>query len=221
VAQPSPLVYVPLLLRLENDPNMPLGDIRVRISKNGDMSQGEDVLFDSIADKVTQFTAELAGEGGDEKPMILIADTGIRSQAMLPVTPRKIAHAQSCLPPGGVADHPIHLKVLRKGSPNLTLIDLPGIAYNTADQGLAGDIAEMTKSLIVKYITPPDMIIVVVLPAADDFGAHEAIKLANIHDPTGTRTLGVVTKVSRYTSHTGIYIYSYIYIYVRINLIHY
>ena len=71
---------VPLLLRLENDPNMPLGDIRVRISKNGDMSQGEDVLFDSIADKVTQFTAELAGEGGDEKPMILIVDTGIRSQ---------------------------------------------------------------------------------------------------------------------------------------------
>ena len=101
---------------------------------------------------------------------------------------------------GGVADLPIHLKVIRKDSPNLTLIDLPGIAYNTSDQGLSGDIAELTKSLIVKYITPPDMIIVVVLPAADDFGAHESIKLASIHDPTGMRTLGVVTKVNVYST---------------------
>ena len=92
-------------------------------------------------------------------------------------------------------DSPIHLKVMRKGSPNLNLIDLPGIAYNSHDQGLDGDIAELTKSLIVKYITPPDMIIVVVLPAADDFGAHESIKLARMYDPTGMRTLGVVTKV--------------------------
>ena len=97
--------------------------------------------------------------------------------------------------PGGVADFPIHLKIMRKDSPNLTLIDLPGIAYNTSDQGLDGDIAELTKNLIIKYITPPDMIIVVVLPAVDDFGAHESIKLARIHDPTGMRTLGVVTKV--------------------------
>ena len=47
-----------------------------------------------------------------------------------------------------------------------------------------------------RYINKEDMIIIVVIPAADDFGAHESIKLANEHDPNGTRTLGVVTKVS-------------------------
>ena len=63
---------VPLLLRLESNPSMLPGDIRVRISKTGDMSQGEDIQFDSIADKVNQLTVELAGEGG-AKPSIALS----------------------------------------------------------------------------------------------------------------------------------------------------
>ncbi len=58
-------------------------------------------------------------------------------------------------------DSPIQLKVQRRDSPNLTLIDLPGIAYNSADESLVGSIADMTKSLIDKYIQEPNMIIVV------------------------------------------------------------
>ena len=55
---------VPLLLRLENDPSMQPGEIRARISKTAEMSQGEDISVDSIADKVSQYTMELAGGGG-------------------------------------------------------------------------------------------------------------------------------------------------------------
>ena len=40
------------------------GEIRARISKTAEMSQGEDVSLDLIADKVSQYTVELAGEGG-------------------------------------------------------------------------------------------------------------------------------------------------------------
>ena len=55
---------VPLLLRLENDPSMQPGEVRARISKTADMSQGEDVSIELIAKKISQFTLELAGEGG-------------------------------------------------------------------------------------------------------------------------------------------------------------
>ena len=92
---------------------------------------------------------------------------------------------------------------MRKDSPNITMIDLPGIAYNSADVNITGDIAQMTKSLIDKYIQSPDMIIVVVVPAADDFGAHESIKMASVHDPAGLRTLGVVTKTDRIETGNG------------------
>ena len=92
---------------------------------------------------------------------------------------------------------------MRKDSPNITLIDLPGIAYNSADEHLTDDISELTKNLITKYIQPPDMIIVVVVPASDDFASHESIKMATLHDPAGLRTLGVVTKTDRIETGKG------------------
>lgn len=39
------------------------------------------------------------------------------------------------------------------------------------------------------------MVILAVVPAVDDFGNCEALKLAQEVDPDGSRTLGVVTKV--------------------------
>ena len=57
------------------------------------------------------------------------------------------------------------------------------------------DIHAETTELVRKYIARPDMIVLVVLPAVDDFHNAEAIKLAQKVDPDGARTLGVVTKV--------------------------
>ena len=71
---------VPLLLRLENDPSMQPGEVRARISKTAEMSQGEDVSLDLIADKVSRYTVELAGEGGTwtrswrKRSMITVVD---------------------------------------------------------------------------------------------------------------------------------------------------
>lgn len=50
------------------------------------------------------------------------------------------------------------------------------------------------KSLVRKYIVPEDMIVLVVMPATEDFNNVEAIKLAREVDKNGKRTLGVVTK---------------------------
>ena len=60
--------------------------------------------------------------------------------------------------------------------------------------GVQGDIHEVTKGLVESFIKDPNMVILVVIPATDDFGNAEALKLAKQHDPHGTRTLGVVTK---------------------------
>jgi hypothetical protein len=56
------------------------------------------------------------------------------------------------------------------------------------------DIHAQTSELVRKYIASPDMIVLVVLPAVDDFHNAEAIKVAQEVDPDGARTLGVVTK---------------------------
>ena len=74
----------------------------------------------------------------------------------------------------------------------VTLIDLPGITHISDDP--LSNIHTDTTDLVRKYISPSDMIVLVVVPATDDFHNTEAIKLAREVDPDGQRTLGVVTK---------------------------
>lgn len=91
-----------------------------------------------------------------------------------------------------ITTEPIYVTVVRPSGPTFTLIDIPGITHMTAD-GQA-DVHEITKGMVESYIKDPNMVILVVIPATDDFGNAEALKLAKKYDPYGLRTLGVVTK---------------------------
>ncbi|CAN0141700.1 unnamed protein product, partial [Heterosigma akashiwo] len=95
---------------------------------------------------------------------------------------------------GAVQDKPIHLKIVKADGPTMSLIDLPGIAYTSADSNVEEVIQEQTTALIKKYCEQQEMIILVVVPAVDDFAACEALKIAKQFDREGERTLGVVTK---------------------------
>lgn len=53
---------------------------------------------------------------------------------------------------GGVSNLPIHLKVIRRDSPTLTLIDLPGIAYNSADEAQSATIYAQTSGLVKEWV---------------------------------------------------------------------
>lgn len=75
----------------------------------------------------------------------------------------------------------------------MTLIDLPGITH-ISKIGDQFNIHEATVSMIRKYIQSTEMVILVVVPASDDFSNCEAIKYAREYDPEGKRTIGVVTK---------------------------
>ena len=97
---------------------------------------------------------------------------------------------------GAIIDAPIFLHIMSANTPDLTLVDLPGIAKNPlvgSDQ--TEDIEDVTKSLISKFISSPETVILAVVPANMDAAASDALKLARKHDPAMERTIGVVTKL--------------------------
>uniref|UniRef100_A0AAR2IU87 Interferon-induced GTP-binding protein Mx n=1 Tax=Pygocentrus nattereri TaxID=42514 RepID=A0AAR2IU87_PYGNA len=106
-----------------------------------------------------------------------------------------VANAQNSLAGNGkgISHEMITLDIESSKVPDLTLIDLPGIArVATGDQPL--DIEKQIKDLIEKFIKRQETISLVVVPANIDIATTEALKMANKVDPFGERTLGILTK---------------------------
>ncbi|XP_027931819.1 dynamin-related protein 4C-like [Vigna unguiculata] len=94
----------------------------------------------------------------------------------------------------GISNTPLTLIVKKNGVPDLTMIDLPGIA-RVPVQGQPKDVYDQIMKIIMEYIRPEESIILNVLSAAVDFSTYESIKMSQSVDKTGERTLAVVTKV--------------------------
>uniref|UniRef100_A0AAR2IVL9 Interferon-induced GTP-binding protein Mx n=1 Tax=Pygocentrus nattereri TaxID=42514 RepID=A0AAR2IVL9_PYGNA len=93
----------------------------------------------------------------------------------------------------GISDDLISLEITSADVPDLTLIDLPGIA-RVAVKGQPEDIGDQIKRLIRKFITKQETISLVVVPCNVDIATTEALKMAQVEDPNGERTLGILTK---------------------------
>ncbi|XP_051803822.1 zinc finger and BTB domain-containing protein 49 isoform X2 [Acanthochromis polyacanthus] len=93
----------------------------------------------------------------------------------------------------GISDELISLEIASPDVPDLTLIDLPGIA-RVAMKGQPEDIGDQIKSLIQKFIKKQETISLVVVPCNVDIATTEALKMAQQVDPDGERTLGILTK---------------------------
>lgn len=94
----------------------------------------------------------------------------------------------------GINRQPINLKIYSPHVLSLTLVDLPGLTkVPIGDQPT--DIEKQTRTLISEYIAKPNSIILAVSPANVDIVNSEALKLARHVDPTGKRTIGVLTKL--------------------------
>ncbi|EMC93276.1 hypothetical protein BAUCODRAFT_36952 [Baudoinia panamericana UAMH 10762] len=94
----------------------------------------------------------------------------------------------------GINRQPINLKIYSPHVLSLTLVDLPGLTkVPIGDQPT--DIEKQTRNLISEYIAKPNSIILAVSPANVDIVNSEALKLARWVDPTGKRTIGVLTKL--------------------------
>nr|GEU63392.1 dynamin-related protein 4C-like [Tanacetum cinerariifolium] len=96
----------------------------------------------------------------------------------------------------GISHTPLTLIVKKKGVPDLTMVDLPGIT-RVPVHGQPEDIYEQISAIITEYITPEESIILNVLSASVDFSTCESIRMSQRVDVTGQRTLAVVTKADK------------------------
>ncbi|PIN15101.1 Vacuolar sorting protein VPS1, dynamin [Handroanthus impetiginosus] len=96
----------------------------------------------------------------------------------------------------GISNNPLTLVVKKKGVPDLTMVDLPGIT-RVPVKGQPDDIYEQISKIIMEFITPEESIILNVLSASVDFTTCESIRMSQRVDKTGARTLAVVTKADK------------------------
>ncbi|KAL2020342.1 hypothetical protein VTK56DRAFT_8570 [Thermocarpiscus australiensis] len=75
----------------------------------------------------------------------------------------------------------------------LTLVDLPGIFHSeTADQNQADK--EVVDQLVASYMNQPKSIILAVVAANNHLANQVVLQVAQKHDPSRERTIGVITK---------------------------
>ncbi|XP_017221668.1 dynamin-related protein 4C-like [Daucus carota subsp. sativus] len=93
----------------------------------------------------------------------------------------------------GISHTPLTLVVKKNGVPDLTMIDLPGIT-RVPVHGQPEDIYEQISEMIMEFVKPEESIILNVLSATVDFPTCESIRMSQLVDKTGERTLAVVMK---------------------------
>ncbi|KAK7956236.1 dynamin family protein [Apiospora aurea] len=81
-------------------------------------------------------------------------------------------------------------------APNLTLVDLPGL-FGASDKNQSDDDATLVENLVVSYMKQRRSIILAVVAADNSFANQPVTKFARKIDPSGTRTLGLITKPDR------------------------
>ena len=99
-----------------------------------------------------------------------------------------------CAGEKNIVDKPIVLNVFSTTCPDLTLIDLPGITRVPVGKQ-PKNIEEITKKMATRYCEDPLTIILCVIAANSDIATSDGLKMAKELDKTGSRTLGVLTKL--------------------------
>eukprot|EP00250_Pteridium_aquilinum_P001030 c11216_g1_i1 orf=414-2930(+) len=94
----------------------------------------------------------------------------------------------------GISDKQIRLKIFSPNVLTITLVDLPGITkVPVGDQ--PSDIESRVRTMILSYIKHETCIILAVSPANADLANSDALQMARLADPDGSRTIGVITKL--------------------------
>ncbi|WVZ83861.1 hypothetical protein U9M48_030957 [Paspalum notatum var. saurae] len=174
----------------------------------GDQSSGKSSVLESLAGIslprgqgiCTRVPLVMRLQHGDDEPKLRIEYGGgrvvdIASEAEV-ADAIDAATAEIAGSGKGISDAPITLVVRKKGVPDLTLVDLPGIT-RVPVQGQPEDIYDQIAGIIKAYIAPKESIILNVLSATVDFPTCESIRMSQQVDRSGERTLAVVTKADK------------------------
>ena len=87
----------------------------------------------------------------------------------------------------------IQVSVQSSTTPNLSLIDLPGIIRTTI-YGQEKRVIANVNDLLDSFMRQPETIILAVIPANQDIATIDVLERAYEYDPAGVRTFGVLTK---------------------------
>ncbi|KAK4127007.1 hypothetical protein N657DRAFT_653362 [Parathielavia appendiculata] len=86
----------------------------------------------------------------------------------------------------------IRIEVTGPDQPHLTIVDLPGLIHSETKNQTTSDV-ELIQDVVQSYMREPRCIVLPVVSARNDFAHQIVLKLARTADPSGTRTLGVIT----------------------------
>ncbi|MEW5302379.1 MAG: hypothetical protein WDW36_005172 [Sanguina aurantia] len=93
-----------------------------------------------------------------------------------------------------VSEKPIRLKIFSPRVLTMTLVDLPGLTkIAVGDQ--PSNIEARIRDMVLEYIRPANCIILAVSPANSDLATSDGLQMAQVVDPEGARTIGVLTKL--------------------------
>lgn len=87
----------------------------------------------------------------------------------------------------------LRVEVSGPDRPHLTIVDLPGLIHSETKQQSAMDV-QLVQDVVQSYMKEPRSIILAVVSAKNDFANQIVLKLARDADPSGKRTLGIITK---------------------------
>lgn len=85
------------------------------------------------------------------------------------------------------------MTVQSPSTPNLSLIDLPGI-IRTTTYGQEKSVIANVNDLLDSFMRQPETVILAVIPANQDIATIDVLERAYEYDPNGLRTIGVLTK---------------------------
>lgn len=88
----------------------------------------------------------------------------------------------------------LRLEIAGPDQEHLTVFDVPGIFKNTTPGLTTKADIELVKNMVLGYMENPRSVMLAVIPANVDVATQEILELATDVDPTGDRTLGVLTK---------------------------
>ncbi|KAF8635346.1 hypothetical protein AX15_000462 [Amanita polypyramis BW_CC] len=84
----------------------------------------------------------------------------------------------------------IHVDVKDPEVTGLSFVDLPGLIQNSE----MPELVDLVKDLVTSNIKQKNTLILIAIPMGDDIENQQAVRLAKDADPTGARTIGVLTK---------------------------
>ncbi|KAK6334476.1 hypothetical protein TWF730_003691 [Orbilia blumenaviensis] len=101
--------------------------------------------------------------------------------------------ATGATPTRRFSDDILKIELSGPNYPHLTIVDVPGLFHGASETQTKEDI-EMVRKLILKYMQDPGTIMLAVMDGSVHPNNQEIFTMAKDADPTGQRTVGVITK---------------------------